>query len=192
MKLLTSIPPRRDGTVIVTAKDGTRCVFEPGEGGELVGEVADELTVAELLNGGMFFPADPADYDKALALSNAHMPGGDDDGDDDTGGAGGSGARDALVGSSNFEPVLDVAGKQVQLGDVVAAAFSASGMTVEAWNALTEIERDDLIEAELDRMAGDAGEDEKPAGGLPLEAGTPPKAPEGGGKGGGKGGAKKK
>lgn len=182
MKLLTSIPPRRDGTVTVTAKDGTRCVFQPGEGGELVGEVEHEPTVAELLKGGLFFPADPADYDKALALGNTLLPAGDDDDeDDDTGGAGAVGT---LVGSSNFDAVLDVAGKQVQLGDVVAAAHQASGLSVEEWNALTEPERDDLIEAELTRMEGEGAEDEKPAGGQPVEAGTPPKPAAAGGKGG--------
>lgn len=178
MKLLTSIPPRRDGTVTVIAKDGTRCVFKPGEGGELVGEVKHEPTVAELLNGGLFFPADPADYDKALAIGNSLLPAGDDD---DTSGAGAAGT---LVGSSNFDAVLEVAGKQVQLGDVVAAAHAASGMTVEEWNALTEPERDDLIEAELTRMEGEGADDEKPAGGLPVEAGTPPKPAAAGGKGG--------
>lgn len=182
MKLLTSIPPRRDGTVIVTAKDGTRCVFTPGESGELVGEVQDERTLAELLNGGLFFPADPADYDKAMQMSNALQPGGsgDEGGDDDAGGP----ADGMLVGSSNFDPVMEVAGKEVQLGTVVAAAHAASGLSVEAWNALTETERDDLIEAELTRMEGDGAEDEKPAGGQPVEAGTPPKTPEGGAKGG--------
>lgn len=165
MKLMTSIPPRRDGTVTVTAKDGTRCVFSPGPDGSLVGDVEDEATVAQLLNGGLFFPADPDDYDKALLMSNALA----------TAAGADSAAGGVLLGSSSFDPVLEVGDKQVQLGDVVAAAYAASGMSVEEWNALTETERDDLIEAELDRMEGAA--DEKPAGGLPVEANTAPKDP---------------
>lgn len=87
MKLQTSIPPRRDGTITVTAKDGKRIVFAPGPDGELVGDVTDEATVAELIDGGMFWPADPADYDIALALTGADKGGDsadDDEADDDS------------------------------------------------------------------------------------------------------------
>lgn len=79
MKLQTSIPPRRDGTITVTAKDGQRFVFAPGPDGELVGEVTHEATVAELLAGGMFFPADPSDFDEALALTQLPPDEGHDD-----------------------------------------------------------------------------------------------------------------
>ncbi len=135
-------------------------MFKAGEDGELVGEVAHEPTVAELLLGGMFFPADPADYDTALKLSTPPIEG--------------APAAGALTGSPNFEAVQDIGDKQYQLSEIVAAAHSASGMSVDEWNALTETERDDLIEAELDRMEGAL--DEKPAGGLPLESNTPPAA----------------
>lgn len=80
MKLQTSIPPRRDGTITVIAKDGQRIVFAAGPDGELVGDVTDEPTVAELLDGGLFFPANPADFDAALALTGA---GADDDDDNE-------------------------------------------------------------------------------------------------------------
>lgn len=85
MKLQTSITPRRDGTITLTAKDGQRCVFAAGPDGELVGDVTDEATVTELLAGGMFFPADPADFDAALALTGAGENDGDGDGDDEGG-----------------------------------------------------------------------------------------------------------
>lgn len=78
MKLQTSIPPRRDGTLNVTGLDGQTYAFAKGEDGELVGDVTDEATVAHLLAGGMFFPADPADFDAALELTK--VPG---DGDDE-------------------------------------------------------------------------------------------------------------
>lgn len=88
MKLQTSISPRRDGTLSVTGLDGQKYAFTKGEDGELVGDVADEPTVAHLLSGGMFFPADPADFDVALGLTKV-----DDDGDDenDQGPTGGQG-----------------------------------------------------------------------------------------------------
>lgn len=78
MKLQTSISPRRDGTLSVTGLDGQKYAFTKGEDGELVGDVADESTVAHLLSGGMFFPADPADFDVALGLTKV-----DDDSDDE-------------------------------------------------------------------------------------------------------------
>lgn len=79
MKLQTSIPPRRDGTLNVTGLDGQTYAFAKGEDGELVGDVTDEATVAHLLAGGMFFPADPADFDAALELTK--VPGDDDEQD---------------------------------------------------------------------------------------------------------------
>lgn len=47
MKLTTSIPPRRDGTVIHRV-DNQRLVFGPDDDGRLVCEVADELAARVL------------------------------------------------------------------------------------------------------------------------------------------------
>lgn len=79
MKLSTSIPPRRDGTVRVEGLDKRTYLFMTDDSGELVGEVSHEPTVAFLLQGGLFYPADPGDYDAALRLAGT----GDDDGDVD-------------------------------------------------------------------------------------------------------------
>jgi hypothetical protein len=84
MKLSTSIPPRRDGTVRVRGLDEQVYVFTPGDDGEMVGTIEHEPTVAFLLQGGLFYPADPSDYETALRLAGS---GDDDDGepDDDDG-----------------------------------------------------------------------------------------------------------
>lgn len=68
MKLQTSIPPRRDGTVRVTGKDGRPHVFMLDDEGELTCDVADEATVAFLLESQHFWPADPEDAERAMAL----------------------------------------------------------------------------------------------------------------------------
>ena len=69
MKLQTSIKPRLDGTVIVDGKDGQTYTFEQDESGDLTGEIPHEETVAHLLAGGLFYPADPADFEAAVALA---------------------------------------------------------------------------------------------------------------------------
>lgn len=85
MKLQTEIKPRRDGTVIATGQSGARYVFRANEAGDLVCEVASAADVAHLVGNELFWPADPKDYDAALALSavDSEDDDGDDDGDDD-------------------------------------------------------------------------------------------------------------
>lgn len=78
MKLQTSIPPRRDGTLSVRGLDGKDYAFAPGPDGELVGDVDHAPTIKRLLAGDNFYPADPADYDAALALTGNGGPGPDD------------------------------------------------------------------------------------------------------------------
>lgn len=68
MKLHTSIPPRRDGTVKVTGQDRQTYVFEVDADGELSCDVTDEATIAFLLAGGMFWPADTKDFPQAESL----------------------------------------------------------------------------------------------------------------------------
>jgi hypothetical protein len=87
MKIETSTPLRRDGTVIVSGLDGVSYVFKPDEeSGMVVCDVDHEPTVAHLLRVGTFFPADEADHEKAAALIDLiQSPAGDDedDGSDD-------------------------------------------------------------------------------------------------------------
>ena len=55
-----------------------------------------------------------------------------------------------LIGSSHQPSVVVVAGAEVALGVAVATAQAKSGLTVEAWNALAEEDRDIWIDAEID------------------------------------------
>lgn len=86
MKLQTSISPRRDGVVKVTGQDSQTYVFVADSDGELSCDVTDEATLAMLLNTGNFYPADPADAERAANLVKADEPdedAGDDDEDDE-------------------------------------------------------------------------------------------------------------
>jgi hypothetical protein len=106
MKLQTSIQPRRDGTVVYTAKDGkTRHVFAPDQRGDLVCEIKNVDDVAFLLDGGMFFPADPGEFDEALRLTGKTL-GEDDagDGDGDGEGEGEGEGEGALPVEANTPP----------------------------------------------------------------------------------------
>ena len=78
MKLQTAIPARRDGTVIVQGLDGQRYVFTKDQDNELSCDVNDDATVAHLLAGKNFWPADERDGEAALKLLDAA-----DDSDDD-------------------------------------------------------------------------------------------------------------
>ena len=83
MKLATTIPPRRDGTVIARGATGEAHVFRRGDSGDLECDVTDLDLVASLLSGGLFYPVDPADYDAALRLSGDVGADADADGDSD-------------------------------------------------------------------------------------------------------------
>ncbi len=100
MKLSTSIPPRRDGTVRVRGLDDQTYIFTPGDDVEMVGTIEHEPTVAFLLQGGLFYPADPGDYEAALRLAGADEDEPEeDDKDDDEAGA------SALPVEANTPPV---------------------------------------------------------------------------------------
>lgn len=99
MKLYTSIPARKDGTVKVLGLDGATHVFERDGDGELSGEIEHAPTVASLLAGGLFCPADAADYEEALVLTAA-----DDEGDGDEGGAGSEDEGNGLPVEANTPP----------------------------------------------------------------------------------------
>ena len=66
---------------------------------------------------------------------------------------------DILVGSDLLPSDVEIAeGQTVQLGDVVARAHAASGLTAEAWNALPGDEREALLAAEVDKMKAEAAQ----------------------------------
>ena len=78
MKLLTTIKPRKDGTVI--SRFGAEvCVFKPGEDGDMACDVADPAHIAFLLNTGNFYPANPEDYEEAVVVASAEDAEDDDD-----------------------------------------------------------------------------------------------------------------
>ena len=74
---------------------------------------------------------------------------------------------EVLIGSSIQPSIVMVAGLEVQLGDVVKAAWQKSGLTVEEWNALDNDPREAFIAAEVDvlEQGGEQAleEDEVPA-----------------------------
>jgi len=62
-------------------------------------------------------------------------------------------ADETLNGSNTLPALIEIAeGKSVQLGDVVRAAFEKSGLSVEAWNALAEADRDGLLNQAIEVM----------------------------------------
>lgn len=60
-------------------------------------------------------------------------------------------ADDILLGSSLLASTYDIGGETVQLGAIVRGAFTTFGGTAEAWNALADDAREDLLRLELDR-----------------------------------------
>lgn len=114
MKLHTSIPPRRDGTVKVTGQESQNIyVFEADADGELSCEVTHEGDLAWMLGTDNFYPADPADAEKAVSLVNAAEaesegepgePGDEDENDDDA-------PMDALPVEANTPPARKSAKK---------------------------------------------------------------------------------
>ena len=101
MKLATTIPPRRDGTVIARGATGEAHVFRRGDSGDLECDVTDLDLVASLLSGGLFYPVDPADYDDALRLSGD--VGADADGDSDADADGDGDGEDDVAGGQPIE-----------------------------------------------------------------------------------------
>lgn len=64
-----------------------------------------------------------------------------------------------LLGSDVHPSAFEINGKEYSLGDVVQLAFAAAQMNHEAWNGLTEGERADLIDEQLDKLAADTNGD---------------------------------
>lgn len=67
MQIETSIPPRRDGTVIATGPSGTKTVFTDTDG-RLLAEVTDPVDLAYLLANPNFFPAEEEDFVQAESI----------------------------------------------------------------------------------------------------------------------------
>lgn len=98
MKLLTTIPARRDGTLSVTGADGAVYDGIKNAFGDIEFDIPCELTVASLLAGGKFYPADEDDFDAAETL----LAGGEDDGEDNDVDSGA--ASEALPIEANTPP----------------------------------------------------------------------------------------
>lgn len=62
------------------------------------------------------------------------------------------GTDEALHGSSTIPALIRIGDADVQLGTEVAAAHARSGMTVEAWNALSDEDRDLCLNHEIEAM----------------------------------------
>lgn len=64
-------------------------------------------------------------------------------------------ADQVLLGSSVHPESFEINGKTYSLGDIVAAAHTKSGLSVEDFNGLSEDMRADLIDDELDALKAD-------------------------------------
>lgn len=105
MKLITSIPPRRDGTVVVSLA-GCKCTFKADEHGDLVADVDEPAALQQLLATGNFEPYDEADMTRAIEIAQAGAAReGDDDQDaDDADDADDEDAPDGLPVEANTPP----------------------------------------------------------------------------------------
>lgn len=57
-----------------------------------------------------------------------------------------------LIGSNKLPSFVDVNGKQVALGDIVAEAFAKSELTVSKWNRLSAKARDEILQQHIDTL----------------------------------------
>lgn len=72
------------------------------------------------------------------------------------------GKNAALFGSSSHPARVSVGSQAVDIGDIVATAQADSGLSADAWNALSEETRDKLIDSTLKAaQAGALAEQEK-------------------------------
>ena len=67
-----------------------------------------------------------------------------------------------LYGSSILASTYEIAGKTVQLGEIVAAAHDLSGLSADEWNDLPDDDREALLRAELDRLLAQVPGDDIP------------------------------
>jgi len=104
MKLLTTIPARRDGTLSVTGADGAVYDGIKNAFGDIEFDIPCELTVASLLAGGKFYPADEDDFDAAETLLSGGEDGGEDDDADEDDDVDNGAASEALPVEANTPP----------------------------------------------------------------------------------------
>lgn len=81
MKLLTDIPPRADGVVMLQGKQAYEFKYDP-EHGALSCEVDDEQDLALALRSENFYPANDADEVRALDVVGAATADDDSEPDD--------------------------------------------------------------------------------------------------------------
>lgn len=62
------------------------------------------------------------------------------------------GADDTLYGSSVLDAIVTIGDLRVQLGGVVRASFTESGLSVQAWNDLPEADREGRLAATIERL----------------------------------------
>lgn len=57
-----------------------------------------------------------------------------------------------LIGSNKLPSLVDINGKQVAIGDIVAEAFAKSELTISKWNRLSAKARDELLQQHIDTL----------------------------------------
>ena len=68
-------------------------------------------------------------------------------------------SADTLIGTNILPALIEIAlGKEVQLGEVVTKAHAKSGLSLEDWNALPEVDRDALLTAMVDELKAEASQ----------------------------------
>ena len=132
--------------------NGKEYHFAPQPDGSHVAEVTDEDHIAQLL-------AIPEGY-KIHGLKKAEQPAKKSASTEDV----------VLLGSSEHPASFEINGKTYQLGEVVALAHTASGLSAKEWNELSEDARADLIDEELDKLAADKNGDGKVDGAEEMAA----------------------
>lgn len=77
---------------------------------------------------------------------------------------------ESILGTNSQPAIVKVGGQDVQLGEAVAAAHTASGLSVSEWNALSEEDRTALIAGVIDPVAPPPAPPQAPA---PAPAAAP-------------------
>lgn len=80
-----------------------------------------------------------------------------------------------MLYGTDHPALIDIDGQQVQLGTLVAAAHTASELSVAQWNDLADAARSDLVAAEIEaRRIAAADAKVKAAAEAPASAEKPP------------------
>lgn len=121
MKLMTTIQPMTDGTVVLESDGGkNKWVFKADEAGNLVADVDDEDMVGRALATGNFEPVEPADFDSAQVLLNKANPAAND-ADDDAGDGDEQADPNAPPVESNTPPKAGKPGRPPKAGKPTSA-----------------------------------------------------------------------